>query len=363
MDADSVVFAGVGIIYVNGQNFSAVPTNNRIFFSGEPGTVLEASESQLKVRVPNVIGDSIKIQLSVAGALEFADYNGKDYVFPFQAKNAAKKYKTIDAFIDASGLAVDADGNVYVLTTAKKILKLADPDSDAVEYGTATFITTPCMRMGPDSMLYLTRGTTSIYRTPSGGGKALKFASAGSKVSYFDFDQNLNLFAGGKGGAIEVVHQDKTKLTVADYTDYIITSLRVYDGYVYVAAQYEGTDSTAIQAGIWKNQILDNTGNVGPNQLVIDWAGMVGADGPKILSFTFDANGEMYIGQDKDNAIYLLNKGEYFYPEILTAPATQITWGNGKYFYINRHDNTDGNLRAIIRVETTILGATYYGRP
>jgi hypothetical protein len=212
-------------------------------------------------------------------------------------------------------------------------------------------------------MLYLTRGTTSIYRTPSGGGKALKFASAGSKVSYFDFDQNLNLFAGGKGGAIEVVHQDKTKLTVADYTDYIITSLRVYDGYVYVAAQYEGTDSTAIQAGIWKNQILDNTGNVGPNQLVIDWAGMVGADGPKILSFTFDANGEMYIGQDKDNAIYLLNKGEYFYPEILTAPATQITWGNGKYFYINRHDNTDGNLRAIIRVETTILGATYYGRP
>ncbi len=363
MDADSVVFAGVGIVYIKGQNFSSVTTDNHIFFSGEPGTVLEATESQLKVKVPFVVGDSLKIQLSVAGALEFAEYKGKDYVFPFRTKNAARIYKTIDSFTDASGLAVDADGNAYVLTTTKKILKLTDPDSDAVEYGTATFITTPCMRMGPDSMLYLTRGTTSIYRTPSGGGKALKFASAGSKVSYFDFDQNHNLFAGGKGGGLEVVHEDKTKLTVADYTDYLITGLRIYNGYVYVSAEYEGTDSTAVQQGIWKHQITDNVGNVGAAELVIDWGAMVGADGPKILSFTFDEDGEMYIGQDKDNAIYLLNKGEYFYPEILTAPTTQITWGNGHYFYINRHDNSDGSLRAIIRVETTKMGATYYGRP
>jgi len=362
IDADSVSFAGVGIIYINGQNFSPVLTDNRISFGGLPGTVLEASATRLKVRIANIVGDSIRVKLSVAGALGFAEYQGHDYVYPFREKRAAMNYATIDQYTDASGLAVDADDNVYVLTTAKKILKLTDPDSDAVEYGTATFIVTPCMRIGPDSMLYLTRGTTSIYRTPSGGGKALRFASAGSKVSYFDFDQNLNLFAGGKGGAIEVVHQDKSKLTVADYTNYIITSLRVFDGYVYVAAEYTGDDNTVVQQGIWKHQIQDNLGNVGAAELVIDWGAMVGADGPKILSFTFDADGEMYIGQDKENAIYLLNKGEYFYPQILSTPATQITWGNGKYFYINRHDNVDASLRSITRVETNILGATYYGR-
>lgn len=363
MDADSVSFAGVGIIYINGQNFSTTVDENHIYFSGEPGTILDASATRLTVKIPNVVGDSIKIQLSVAGALAFADYHGKDYVFPFRTKSAALTYNAIDPYTDASGLAVDAAGNVYVLTTAKKILKLTHPDSDAVEYGTATFITTPCMRMGPDSMLYLTRGIKSMYRTPVGGGKAAKFVSANNKVSYFDFDANKNLFAGGKGGTIEVVHPDLTKLTAADYTDYIITALRVFEGYVYVAATYDGTDSTAIQEGIWKNQILDNVGNLGSNELVVDWSGMVGETGPKILSFTFDADGEMYIGQDKDNAIYLLNAGTYFYPEILTAPTTQITWGNGTYFYINRHNDSDGTQRAIIRVETTKLGATYYGRP
>lgn len=362
MDEDSVAFAAVGYVYIEGKGFASQPEDNRVFFNGERAEVISANPTQLKVKMPNVVGDSIKIHVSVKGALLFARYKDKDYYSPFRAKSVVKKFAAIDKFVDASGLEVDANENIYFLTTDKKILKVSDPDSAAEEYGTSIFIITPCMRFGPDSALYVTRGIKSIYRVPPGGGKTKRWVSANSKVSYLDFDENHNMFAGGKGGAIELIHLDKTKATVADYSDYYITSLRVYDGYVYVAAQYEGTDSTMIQEGIWRNKILDATGNLGDNELVVDWTSLMGAEGPHITSITFDEDGEMYIGLDKDQAIYLLNAGTYFYPEVLSAPATTITWGNGKYLYINHHTDLP-DKRSILRVELSKKGAIYYGRP
>ncbi len=362
MDEDSVAFAAVGYIYIEGQGFSSVPEDNRVFFNGERGEVVSASPTKLKVKIPNVVGDSIKVHVSVKGALLFARYKNMDYFFPFRAKSVVRSYKAIDKFIDASGLAVDKDDNVYILNTDKKILKLTDPDSTLPEvYGTSIFITTPCMRFGPDGRLYLTRGTKSIYTVPVGGGKAKRWVSANSYVSFLDFDENQNLYAGGKGGEIDVIHQDKSKFAAAQYPDYYITSLRVYNGYVYVAAEYRGEDSTQVLDGIWKNKILNANGELGANELVIDWSSFVGKDGSKILAITFDEDGEMYIGLDKDNAIYLLNKKEYFYPEVLTPPATLLTWGNGHYLYINKHAEIPDD-RQILRVELSKKGAIYYGR-
>ncbi len=363
MDDDSVAFAAVGYIYIEGQGFSATPEDNRVFFNGERGDVVSASPTKLKVKLPNVVGDSIKVHVSVKGALLFARYKTLDYYFPFRAKSVVKSYKAIDKFIDASGLAVDKDDNVYVLTTAKKILKLTDPDSTLPEeYGTSIFITTPCMRFGPDGSLYLTRGTKSIYKVPPGGGKAKRWVSAPSYVSFLDFDENQNLYAGGKGGEIDIIHPDKSKMTGATYTDYYISSLRVYDGYVYISAEYRGDDSTQIQQGIWKNKILDANGNLGANELVVNWTDLMGKEGPNILSITFDEDGEMYIGLDKENAVYLLNKKEYWYSEVLVPPATVLTWGNGKYLYINKHAELPDD-RQILRVELSKKGAIYYGRP
>ncbi len=372
MDADSVAFAAVGFIYIEGQGFSSNPEDNRVFFNGERGQVIEASPTKLKVKLPNVVGDSIRVHVSVKGSLLFARYKDLDYYFPFRAKSVVKKYTAVDPYVDASGLAVDANENIYFLTTDKKILKVSAPDSNAVEYGTSIFVITPCMRFGPDSALYVTRGIKSIYRVPPGGGKTKKWVSANHKVSQIDFDQNHNMFGGGKEGTIELIHLDKTKATVAEFPEgYYVNSLRVYDGYVYTAIQFTGLDSTKIMIdsdsslileAIYKNQILDATGNLGPNELVLNWTKLMGEDAPHITSITFDETGEMYIGLDKDQAVYLLKAGTYFYPEVLEAPATTLTWGNGKYLYINHHHELP-DQRSILRVELSKKGAIYYGRP
>lgn len=364
-DAAGVAFAGVGIVYISGQNFSSVPSENRVFFDGQQGEVLEAEPTQLKVRVGNVVGDSVKVYVNVKNALQYAEYNGKNYFSPFKLKSAVSSYKAIDQFTDATGLAVDADGSIYYLTTAGKIFKVAGPDSDAVEYGqtSSSFITTSCLRFGPDGGLYLNRKTRTMYKIPAGGGKLARFTTMTGNVAYFDFDANGTMYAGGKDGTIETVLSDATtKKTSATYPDYLITGLRVYDGYVYVSAKYDGTDSTQVQQGIWKNHIEDDQATLGGNELVLDWTSLMGEDGPNIMDFTFDADGEMYIGQDKDGAIYMLNAGDYFYSQILSAPVTKLTWGNDKFLYINQHPD-DPAQWATRRVEVTIDGAPYYGRP
>jgi hypothetical protein len=261
-------------------------------------------------------------------------------------------------------MAVDKEDAIYYLNTDGKVYKIAHPDSAAVQYGvtSASFITTACLRFAPDGSLILNRKTKTVYQIPPGGGTVTRFGTMNSNVAYFDFDANGNLYGGGKGEAIECILVDGSKVTSADYNDYAITALRVYDGYVYVAAQNSNEDdSTSVQEGIWKNEILDANGTLGANQLVINWSEHAGEDGPSITDFTFDEDGEMYIGQDKGSGIYLLNAMEYFYPEILKAPATWITWGNGKYIYINKQAEDTAD-RALIRVEFTKMGAVYHGR-
>lgn len=367
-DENSVSFAGVGVVYIEGQNFSAVPEENRVFFNAEQGEVLEASNTTLKVRVANVVDDSIKVYLNVKNALEYASYAGDHFYSPLKLKSALSSYRVIDEFNNSSGLAIDGDDNIYFLGKAGKlgtVFKVVHPDSDAVEYGTTSeaFIVTGCLRFGPDGSLFLNRKTRTMYKIPAGGGALERYTTMTGNVAYYDFDANGNMFAGGNDGTIESVLADGvTKKTSATYTDYVVTSMRVYGGYVYLSAQYNGEDSLAIQEGIWKNQILDTEANLGANELVFDWSTHTGEGGPAITEFTFDEDGEMYIGQSTGNAIYLLNAGEYFYPQIIDSPVTKLTWGNSKYLYMNQHPDDPANWD-IVRIELTKNGAPYLGRP
>ena len=365
MDPDSVAFMGVGYVYIEGSGFSSVPEENRVFFNGERGEVAEASSTKLKVKIPVVEGDSVQVHVSVRNQLFFADYNGKEFYYPLRVKNPLAKYKAIDQFVDATGLAVDSLERIYVLTTQKQILQLVHPDSVYTVFGTSSFITTPCMRFEPDGALYLTRGTKSIYRLEEGG-KTSRIVSAKTKVSYFDWDKDLNMYFGGKGGTIDLVKPDLSVKTVAYYTDYYINSLRVYDNYVYVAVGYQGDDTTtAVQQAIYRNEILADT--LGANELVVDWGGFTGENGPTIESIEFDENGEMYLGLSEvvpgdTKAIYRFNAGDYFYQEFLTVPASVMTFGYGRYMYINRRAEK-AEERSIVRIELPVKGAPYFGRP
>ena len=69
----SVVLAGIDVVTVNGQNFSATPEDNIVVFddgqgNSASGTVLSASPTQLEVRVPNLINPALRMRVAVIGS-------------------------------------------------------------------------------------------------------------------------------------------------------------------------------------------------------------------------------------------------------------------------------------------------------
>ena len=358
-------FSGIGKVTITGSNFSTVAEENTVYFNGRKGTTLSSTATELVVQTPVLVADSITIKVHVAGAYLYGEFK------PYQLREAALTYKAVDNQVEAFALAVDPDENIYYIAS-NRIYQVANPDSPAVQYGTTTFSICDNMRWAPDGSLYILRGNRFIYRVQPGGGAAaiyIRFGNVNDRVSSGDFDPDGNMFCGGTGQKVFFVSAAGDTATAFRYPDYNINAVRVFDGYVYVAAVYDGDGTPTITEGVWRHQILNNSGGLGNQELIYDWGSYAGEIGPSIMSMEFDENGLMYIGLDKDDAIINLNVSggtpTPLYPEILIPPTTNLVWGNATYLYINRHE-LDPELvdqRRIIRLEMPLKGAPSYGRP
>ena len=355
VEPDSAL-AGIDTVRIIGENFSPEVGENHVFFDGNKATTLSASDTVVTVLTPNVVGDSLRIQLRVDGAILFDDK------YPYKLEPAVIEYGPFGDFDYVSGLACDLSENIYVLSETKDVIKVT-PEGEQIEHGTTAFIKTPGMKMGPGGYLYILRGNKKVYRIPPEGGSASTWVTLSGKVADLDFDSNGILYAAGKGDSIYSIKSDGSFSGEAAYVDYKIVGVRVYNGYVYVAGEYSGIDTTE---GIWRNEITSDEGELGDNELVFDWGNYVGEDGPSILSITFSETGELYIGQDKEDAITIYSLAtettRILYPGVLYPPATYMCWGNGNYLYVNRHDEEDASKRRIMRVTMKLDGAPYYGR-
>jgi hypothetical protein len=154
--------------------------------------------------------------------------------------------------------------------------------------------------------------------------------------------------------------------TATNDTDFI-NWIRVYDGYVYVLATLILETPTK---ALWKHQILDASGNLGPRELVKDLSTLEGGYHNQVFyCFTFGSDGKIYFGTGPEGSpanplspvlIYnpvddtqdILLKG------ILPSPAIALVWGNGNDLYIlNGLDN------GVSKIDMgTLTGAVNHGR-
>ena len=366
-------YGGITEIRIVGKNFSPVSGEDFVYFGTVPGLVQAASETQLTVIRPVNVGGSLTIQLAVRDAFETAKY---------------KSYKLEQGIIEVGhklgrvySIAMDSDENLYAHLRSDKIIYKITPDGTQSEYGTFTEADlSSAMRMGPDGYLYLQRSTGTgkgykrLYRIAPGGGEAERFVKLSRAVRSFDFDQNGDIFSGGKESGVFVIHSDKTFAEVGNYRDFDIKAVRVFDGYVYVAGKYNGTDTlyspdstTVIAApdekGIWKSQILTD-GDLDTVEPVFDWANSGSFSASEINDVTFSVDGDMYVGTDNTNPILIIHSDgttETLYNGLLNGPALHLVWGNGDYLYINRYGKDD-DASGVDRVIMGKKGAVYYGR-
>lgn len=375
-------YSGIGVITIVGQNFSADISENRVFIGGKAATVLSASETSLDVQVPTLVEDSLLIQIDVKDAFELGEYGGTGSSdVPFRLIDATINYVKVDENLSMNGLACDLSENIYSVLETRRAIKFIHPDSGYVDVGNSSppaVVTS--MKTGPGGYVCFVKNNTYIYRLPPGSGSsdvAEKWVRFDGKVKDLDFDENLNVFAGGDTTIFRARWSDADTAIVALYPSYEIKLLRVYNGYVYVFLSYTGSDSMMVQNGIWRNEILDASGNLGSNEFMYDWSTYVaGAAGIKVNTMVVDENGLFYLGLDYsgnylNEAIIKVDIfsgfAEPLYTEILNAGVNNLCWGNSNNLYIHRYLLVESGEETIITRKLFTLAmpvnsAPYYGR-
>jgi len=351
--------AGVTVVTITGSNFSSKTSENFVSFNTFQGTVLEASPTSLKVRLPNVVLDSTVVRVGVLSALNWGYYSQK-----FNIKAAAEEYGNFKNGMDIPfSVAADATGNVYVSLTSSNvgagIIKIA-PDGTKTQFAKKGSETTwSAIKMGPNNELYAARSQKAIFKIVQDGtgGTSLGFSGIGT-IFDFDFDKNLNIWAGGNNDYIySAVIASKTVKSFPFKAN--VRSVRVYnDGgkdYVYLAAKVDTVEK------IVRMEIQsDAADKLGPVEDVFNFSQYF--PGNSVLAITFSQDGDMYIGTDHKDAIIIVHKDktyESLYKGVLYSKAQNFAWTGNSLFYSRYRVDTS---QTIVKVNVGKPGAVYYGR-
>lgn len=364
IDPPGLWLSGIGELTINGNNFSAVAADNLVYFDGQLATIVSATPTQIVVKTPKLVGDSLEVKVSVQGAWLYND------PFYYTLETAIEEYGGFGLEQEQLyGQAVDKDENLYVSVVSRRIDKIT-PDGER----TKNFAPLPSiviqanrLRVGPDGYIYAARNFARIYRVTLDGTSNEQFVNISGEREYdLDFDQNGNFYTAGNGNLLTVVYPDASFETVANYPAAFIKVVRVVGSYVYLA----GTDSDGSER-IWRNQI-NSVNDLGANELVFDATATLGSD-VEIQSLAFAEDGDIYIGINAtDDPIIVLHPDgstEPLYPGLWrpegfnSVAIYDLTWGNGNHIYaVRRASNADGTVQNVLKINMQKTGAPYWGR-
>ncbi len=361
--------SGVQLLTIEGQNFSSRPSGNHVFFNAVEGKTVDASPTQITVQVPSLNNmrteylDSVIMKARVDSAILYADYNESfEYFLTFHG--LALEYGSFEDTEDIVSMACSADETLYL--TAGSAVYFVEPDSVKKKYTKLLAVGAVSIKTGPGGYMYYVQDI-GMFRVPPGGGTDGWYVLFSQANSDLDFDESGRLYCANKDGKVYLVDvASKQAQSVATYPDSVqLTSLRIYDGAVYVSAKSiaKNPDPSLPVEAIWKNEIQPD-GSLGPNQLVFDWQAYNAHQKANIVKFTFNNLGDMLIAANAGDALTILHSdgmAEPFYSSILYAPVVDMTWGNGKYLYLIA--NSDQKKKRLIKVDMQdMLSAPYYGR-
>ena len=349
--------AGLTTLTITGSNFSSTKEENSVLFDAVTAQVLTATATQLTVRAPNLPKDSIKVKVTVFGAEQFSN------IVLCKLEAAVAEFGNIQSNEEPWGIACDKDGNVYVSLISAGIaagIKKFTPAGVRSDYAPAAGILKfSALKFGPGGYLYASRGLRALYRIPPGGGSPALWLAPSSGIGPvydFDFDAQGNLWGGGNDVAIYRVKPDPDKSIKAFAFTGNVRSLRVYNGYVYIAANADNVDK------IWRFPIISSD-SLGPAEIYFNFSEKYGVSGAGAYAITFSSDGEMYVGTDGPAGIILVHPDkswEQYYPGLFQPQTLLFAWGSGSTLYLTRSGTVASHT--IFKVNTQKTSAPYYGR-
>ena len=354
-------FAGIDTLTITGQYFSANLPENLVYFNGTLGNVVGATSTKISVIPPNLVSDSVQINVAVQGAFVFGKYENL-----YTLRAAVIGYGPFDQFTDIYSLDLDRQENLIVSLNATPDAQfwMVDTYQDSAVWSSA-LAKASGMKLGPTGSIYFVNYQRFLYRDEQGTAKENTeiFKRLNGNATDLDFDENGNLFLGGTGSTIDhvdIYNEDGLTdgVSEAKNLDTLdIISLKVFNNFLYVL-----TTTVSSDQAIYKIPILDNSGALGDLELVFDWSNYTNKEA-SALCFTLSESGDIFVGSNWiTQPLTMIQNGSAngFYNAILTAPIVYMAWGNGNYLYVI---NKTEDINRVQKIDTRMAGADYYGRP
>ena len=347
--------AGVSEVTINGSNFSTKNEDNFVFFGTSKATVISSASNKLVVKAPNLVKNNLDVKIAVAGAENFSNvvkYNLLEAVGVYYAFT-----KGVD---DPMAVEVDKNENLYVYLKDKGIKKISSDGklTDWAPKGGESFYVD--MKIGPNNELFGARpATRAIFRNLEGAaGATFQVFPTGITIASLDFDKNKNIWAAGTGNKMYSVTYP-AKDTTGFSIDFSVTSVRVYNDYLYLA----GKSST--EEAVYRYKINSNR-SLGTKEKYFDIGAKYGLGKINVSSITFSADGDLILGTDQTDSMIFITSGaaaSTLYPGLISGAVKSLSWGTKKnLFYVREYTEAGAVYHSLIRVDMQKLSASYYGR-
>jgi hypothetical protein len=337
-----------------GENFADEAGRNRVYFDNMEAEILEASNNTITVRRPNLVNDSAIVKVVSYDALEVATYS------PYRIAPVEEVYGNFIEGNVLAALTVDENENLYVIetsaTSSRNVMKVA-PDGDKTQVGVLGAVNVSDIKVSPEGQLIVLSNSTDLLQVNRDAAvdSAVFWAEVPKRVKYGAFDKYGNLYTGTRSSDLIVVKStDLTSRALGLYARDEIFCIQVFHDYVYVLVALRSGEP---ELAIWRHAILDQEGNLGDRELVLDWAqtGEYAESTP--ASFAMDENGNLYVGTDHTDpllVVYSDGAMDILYKNILPAPVKQMAWGTGNYLYMI----IAGSENTVLRVDMGVKGAS-----
>lgn len=348
---DSAI-AGVREITLLGQNFAVNGNDTNWIYIGNQSAPIKGIEADRIVIYRPVISGELDIKVIVPSA------DGIGKITGYKIEEPVSEYGDFrfQAY-PLTAVEVDNEENLYV-GTRREIIKLASNGIDITPFAeglSSAFAEITDLKFGPENYLYILTNDREVYRIPSQGGSVETYLQMPSRVEKFDFDENGNIYLGRRDGLL-IVKSDKSVINSGHYDNIPAVEIRVFNKEVYWAATKT----------LYKNQIIDNNGSIGEDQVVIDLNALDEFRNYEIGSFNFAEDGTILIciKRHPKYSIFVLENGSltpFYTADILPQSVDNIIWGSSRYIYLNRGSLSRDSTR-MYRMGMDKLGAPYHGR-
>ena len=365
--------AGVTEITITGNNFSADPEENLVFFNGELADVKSATITQLVLTAPNVVSDSIAIKIAVNGAEQFSNnfiYKLSPAVSEIVNPDGEPIYNVTataaNQFTNIYGITVDNQENLLISVAGggSEGIKKVTPAGDVTDYapkGAESFFA--YMKIGLGDTIYAARASSrGIWQVVQGITSITWITQPqGTIIADLDFDINLNIWT--VGSAIFRVTRNKEVKSFPFVGT--LRSVRVFGNSLFVAGKKDDIE------GVWKFQIISSDSLSSP-ELYFDLSQYTNEASAVINTITFSADGDLIVGTTKEvDPIVIIHPDksiEPLYPGVipLRTDVVNFAWGTGEFLYFNRPGVVDGEAiihkPGLMKLNMQEAGAPYYGR-